>query len=188
MSVCLSVCPSVCLSCHSFLAATGSSIRTVCLSVCRPSVCHSFFTNFRSSDFYKIFRKHWKHLSLLAPRSSDRNIQRPGRGGHICVDFGRFCSFCRVRSVARCLFDRFASYVAQIQPMGRRCVAHHFQVKRSKVKVTRVVRSFGRVRSVARCLFDRFASYVAQIQPMGRRCVAHHFQVKRSKVKVTRVV
>ena len=47
-------------------------------------------------------------------------------------------SFWRVRSVARCLFKRFASYVAQIQSMTERCVARQFWVKRSKVKVTRV--------------------------------------------------
>ena len=46
------------------------------------------------------------------------------------------------------------------QPMRWRCVAHHFRVKKSKAKVTRVVRIFCRVRSVAPSLFDQFTSYV----------------------------
>ena len=45
----------------------------------------------------------------------------------------------RVRSVARCLFHGLYSYVAQIQPMRRQCVSYHFQVNKSKVKVTRVI-------------------------------------------------
>ena len=38
-----------------------------------------------------------------------------------------------------------------------------FQVKRSKDKVTGVIRSFCRVRSVAPCLFDRSALYLVDI-------------------------
>ena len=66
------------------------------------------------------------------------------------------------------------------QPMRWRCVAHHFRVKRSKAKVTRVVRIFCRVRSVAPSLFDQFTSYVkhTHTQPMKWRCVAHDFRVK----------
>ena len=48
--------------------------------------------------------------------------------------------FCCVRSVALCLFDRFASYVAQIQPMKGWCVL--YQVKRSKVKITQSFKLF----------------------------------------------
>ena len=49
---------------------------------------------------------------------------------------------CRVRSEALCLFHGFYLYVAQIQPMRVRCIAYYFQVNRSKVKVTRVIRIF----------------------------------------------
>ena len=34
-------------------------------------------------------------------------------------------SFCSVRFMGSCLFDRFMSYVAQIQPMRGQCVMHH---------------------------------------------------------------
>ena len=49
-----------------------------------------------------------------------------------------FRYFCDISSIVLRLVDRFASYGAQIQPMMR--VPHHFHVKRSKVKDTRVVR------------------------------------------------
>ena len=42
-----------------------------------------------------------------------------------CLSQLRFCF------MVLCIFDWFASYLAQIQPLRRRCVAHHFQVKRS---------------------------------------------------------
>ena len=42
-----------------------------------------------------------------------------------------------VCSMARRLFYGFASYVQLIQPMSERCITYHFQVNRSKVKVTR---------------------------------------------------
>ena len=41
--------------------------------------------------------------------------------------------FCHACSVAWCLFDRFVSYLAQLQPMSSRCVAHCIYFKRSKV-------------------------------------------------------
>ena len=72
--------------------------------------------------------------------------------------------------------------------MGGKYVMYHFQVKRSKVKVTWVVSSFGPVCSVAWSLCYLITSYVGCIQHMRGRCVAHHFQVKRSKVRVTWVV
>ena len=37
---------------------------------------------------------------------------------------------CRISSVAPCLFDWFASYVAQIPPMLDWCVPHYFNVKK----------------------------------------------------------
>ena len=43
------------------------------------------------------------------------------------------CFFC-VRSIALCLFDQFASYVAQIQPMTERCVAHDFLAKGQRLR------------------------------------------------------
>ena len=49
---------------------------------------------------------------------------------------GSHRSFKVFSKTAPFLFDWFASYVAQIQPVGGQCVVHHFQVKRSKVKVT----------------------------------------------------
>ena len=45
----------------------------------------------------------------------------------------------RVCFVAHCLFHGLYSYVTQMQPMRGRCVLYHFQVNRSKVKVTWVV-------------------------------------------------
>ena len=59
---------------------------------------------------------------------------------------------CRVRFVAHCLYQGIYSYVALIQPMIVRCVAYHFQVNRSKVKVTQVVWIFSHIRSMARCV------------------------------------
>ena len=47
--------------------------------------------------------------------------------------------------------------------MRWRCVAHHFRVKRSKVKVIGVVRSFGLVRSVAPSLLDRPIHFICGI-------------------------
>ena len=96
--------------------------------------------------------------------------------------------FCRVRSMAPSLLDRFTSYVVYTQPMRWRCVAHHFRVKRSKVKVTGVVWSLCCVRSEAPSLLNRITSYVVHTQPVRWRCIAHHFRVERSKVKVTGVV
>ena len=49
---------------------------------------------------------------------------------------------------------------------------HHFMVKRSKVKVTRVIWNFCFVRSTAPSLFDRITSYMAYIQRMGAICRA----------------
>ena len=63
-----------------------------------------------------------------------------------------------------------------------------FMSKRSKVKVTRAIRSFCCVRSLVPCLFDRIMSYLAEIWPMKCRCVKPHFRVKQSKVKVPQVV
>ena len=45
----------------------------------------------------------------------------------------------RIHPLARCLFHRLYSYVAQVQPMRGRCVAYHFQVQ---VQVTLVVQIF----------------------------------------------
>ena len=52
------------------------------------------------------------------------------------------CPTCRVRSVAHGLFHGLYSYVAQIQPMRRWYTVYHFQVIRSKNKVTWVIRIF----------------------------------------------
>ena len=51
-------------------------------------------------------------------------------------------SACGVRSVAPCLFHWLYSHVAQIHPTRGWCVTYHFQVNRSKVKVTWVIRIF----------------------------------------------
>ena len=99
-----------------------------------------------------------------------------------------FLSLYSVHSVDPCIFDQVTPYVAQTQPMGRRCVVYHFQVNSSKVKITQVIQNFCCVCSVTPCLFDRFTSYMEQIQPLGRGFVMHHCQVKRWKVKVTRVI
>ena len=69
-----------------------------------------------------------------------------------------------------------------------RCVIYHFQVNRSKVKVTLVIRIFSHICSMARQLFDWFASYVALIKPMNEWCVAYHLQVNSWKVKFTWVI
>ena len=91
-------------------------------------------------------------------------------------------SFCRVRSVAQSLFDRITSYVAYIQHMRGQCVAHHFQVQRS--------RSHGlfAVFAVSAPWFRPYLTESLHMWHMRGRCVADHFQVQRSKVKVTRVV
>ena len=60
---------------------------------------------------------------------------------------------------------------------------HHFQVKRSNIKVTGLW-SFHHVRFVALYLFDRFPMWNKKM----RWCIPHHFQVKRQKVKVIRLV
>ena len=96
--------------------------------------------------------------------------------------------FLPCRSVALSLLDRFTLNVVHTQPMRWQYVAHHFWVKRSKVKVTRVDWSFCSVRSMSPSLFDLFTSYVVHTQPIRWWCVAHHFLIKRSKVKVTWVV
>ena len=48
--------------------------------------------------------------------------------------------FSCVCTMARGLFHRFASYVKLIQPMSEWYVSYHFQVNRSKVKITRFIR------------------------------------------------
>ena len=56
----------------------------------------------------------------------------PGGGivsGTIPGQRSRSHKFCCVCCMAPCLFDRFPSYVIQIQPMRGWCVAHHFQLK-----------------------------------------------------------
>ena len=72
-----------------------------------------------------------------------------------------------------------------VHPPIHWCVMHHFQVKKSRVKVTHVIQNLC---CVALWLFNRFTSYLGQIQPMRWQCAMHHFQVKRSKVKVTWVI
>ena len=76
----------------------------------------------------------------------------------------RFCHAC---SVAPSLFGWITSYVAYIQHMRGRCVMHHFQDERSKVKVTWVVQIFYCVCSVALSLFHRFTSYEIHTQPLS---------------------
>ena len=60
--------------------------------------------------------------------------------------------------------------LAQIQSTAERCISHHFQVKRLKVKIARVVKY---IRESAPIL--QMASYVAQIQSMNRRCFCKAF-------------
>ena len=43
---------------------------------------------------------------------------------------------CCVCSAARCLFHGLYSYIAQMEPMRAWCIAYHFKINRSKVKVT----------------------------------------------------
>ena len=81
------------------------------------------------------------------------------------------------------LFGWITSYVAYIQHMRWRGVAHHFHDQRSKV-----VPFFYHVRSVAQSLFHWFTSYEIHAQPMRSQCAAHHFQIKRTKVKVIGVI
>ena len=47
--------------------------------------------------------------------------------------------------MAWCLFDRFASNVALIQPMDEWCFVYSFQVNSWKVKVTQVVWIFSQI-------------------------------------------
>ena len=101
----------------------------IVLYIC-PSVCHRFFTNSRSSDFYKIIRKHWKHL--LASRSSDQNIQRLGRGGHFCVNFGRFRKFLSCPLCGSLPISPIRFICGTNKPVGRRYVERHFRVQRSR--------------------------------------------------------
>ena len=68
------------------------------------------------------------------------------------------------------------------------CVLHHFQDKRAKFKITRIIRSFLCVRPLASSLFDRVTLIMTYIQCMRGWCAARPFQDERSKVKVTLVV
>ena len=89
-----------------------------------------------------------------------------------------------IMSVVSCLFDRITSYMAYIQHMRGRCVVHHFQDERSKVKVIWIFRIFYRVLSVAPSLFQ----LIWYTQPMRSQCVVNNFQVEMSKVKVTHII
>ena len=80
-----------------------------------------------------------------------------------------------VRAVAPWLFDGISSYVTQIHPKRGWCVAYHFEVDRSKVKVTQAVWTFGCLCSVAPWIFDGISSYMAQMHPIRRWCVTYHF-------------
>ena len=83
-------------------------------------------------------------------------------------------SLCRDRFVTPCLFDRLVSlsFGTNTIHMRWRCVKHHFQVKRGKVKVIWVIWSICCVLSVAPCLFYWFMRYVAQIlYSMRGQCV-----------------
>ena len=88
-----------------------------------------------------------------------------------------FC-FCCVHSMASSLFDQITSHVACIQHLKGRCVKHHFQDERSKVKVIQVVWRFGLVRSVASSLFDWITSYVAYKQHRRGDVLSFNFQMK----------
>ena len=90
---------------------------------------------------------------------------------------GLFGVFARVHYVVPCLFDWFALYTAQIQPMKWHSVAHNFQVKKSNVAGD--IQNFCNIHSVARCLFDRFISYVAQEQSM--LCTISRLKGQRSR-------
>ena len=67
------------------------------------------------------------------------------------------------------------------------CVGHRFQVKRSKVKITRVIWNF--VVSTSRCPPNLTESLQMwhTYEAWGGRCVVLHFEDERSTVKVTLV-
>ena len=60
-----------------------------------------------------------------------------------------FLAFSRVRSITQKLVDGLQPYVAQTQTISRRCVAYHFEVKRSKVKVTAAFGSWMNMQFIA---------------------------------------
>ena len=93
-------------------------------------------------------------------------------------------SFCCVHYMAPSLFDRSTADVVHTQAMRWRCVAHHFQVKRSKAKVKEVIESFA-IFALWLSLFDRFTSYKEHTQPMRWRRVLCHFPVKRPRSKAS---
>ena len=84
--------------------------------------------------------------------------------------------FCCVRYMPLCLFDQFASFMPQIQPM---C---HFQIKRSKVKVTWVIHIWNvdlwqlKGATVITCLLFTFRSYGVRVRQDGniRRLTAEN--------------
>ena len=78
-----------------------------------------------------------------------------------------------VHDVTKCR-DSFTGQKVKVTRVAQS--VNHFQVKRSKVKVTRVIWSFCGVRSVASTLFDRITLYVAYIQLIRGWCIAPHFQ------------
>ena len=166
------------------VAATSSFISTVCLSVgpsVRLSVCQFPGQNVKGQGHMGCSKFLACPLRCSLPIQAicficgtntihdwtmcrapilGQKVKGQGHTGQICVFSVRF--------IVLCLFDRFASYVAQIQPMTGLCVTQHFQVNRSKVKVTMAVWNFKRVRAVTPCLlFAELISYMAEIQPMG---------------------
>ena len=92
-----------------------------------------------------------------------------------------------VMSVVSCLFDRITSYMAYIQHMRGRCVVHHFQDERSKVKVIWIFRFFN-VSSMQLHPYFTDSAHMIYTQPMRSQCVVHNFQVEMSKVMVTRMI
>ena len=100
----------------------------VCVCLCG---CHSVFSVFLSSHSHEIYTRISSH-EMFAAFTTGHFVQ----------------SLFRLFSVAPYLFDRFALYLAPIYLMTSWVIAHHFQVKWSKVNVTRIDRTFCRVHSI----------------------------------------
>ena len=76
---------------------------------------------------------------------SGQKVKGQGHRGQMSA----FLAFSRVRFITQKLFDGLQPYVAQTQTISRRCVAYHFEVKRSKVKVTAAFGSWMNMQFIA---------------------------------------
>ena len=151
MSVCVSVCPSVCVlqlflpcSYHLIFMKLTQNIRLKSLR------SHGLFEVFimSASSLCAYLTNPLHILHKYNPRNDDVSHTTSRSKGWRSRS-QRLLEFCHACSMALCLYGRSVSYVAQIQPRGPQCVTHHFPFIRPKVQVTQAVCSFGHTHSVS---------------------------------------